>query len=638
MQQALEIIIGGLLQGGAFALVALGFALIFRVTGTINLAQGAFVVVGALLLYTFHQVLFWPLWIAFLASLLVTVIVGTLLAKFILEPALRKLPPSGMVILTAGMLTLFEGAILLCWGSQPYQLEPFSGSRPYEVFGLRFPTQSPWDAGATVLIVFALWYVLPRTTLGKALRACSENPAAAALMGINVRLMTIISYAVAAGIGGIAGMVIGPIVSLQFDGGGIFTTSGFIAVTIGGVASFFGAVVGGLGLGLIEQGAAGYISSLFSTTIALVLLLVMLILRPTGIIAGRIRRLEDVREIAHNQRMGSTKLNTTQGRVLAVIMLVLLAFAPLLLNAFGGGGLLSSLVIAGIFFIALLGLDVLMGYCGQVSLGHAAFMATGGYMAAICCVKFQLPPIVGVFAGLVVSLLCATVLSLVTVKLRGHYMALATLSFGLLIDTLTVGLSDWTGGPSGMTGIPNFSIFGYTFAGPVANYYLVWGVVLVSLIVLANAMRSDFGRTLRSIRTDQTAALALGIDVPRYKLYAFLIGAAFASIAGSLLAFDFQFLSPDMVSTQQSFLIVTMLVIGGEATLVGPVIGVVLLTLLPTAFQFLANYKTLASGILLVVAMLYFPSGLYGGFTSLVRRVSGGSKPKPKPLPVENAA
>jgi branched-chain amino acid transport system permease protein len=638
VQQALEIIIGGLLQGGAFALVALGFALIFRVTGTINLAQGAFVVVGALLLYTFHQVLFWPLWLAFLASLLVTVLVGTLLAKFILEPALRKLPPSGMVILTAGMLTLFEGAILLCWGSQPYQLEPFSGSRPYEVFGLRFPTQSPWDAGATVLIVFALWYVLQRTTLGKALRACSENPAAAALMGINVRRMTIISYAVAAGIGGIAGMVIGPIVSLQFDGGGIFTTSGFIAVTIGGVASFFGAVVGGLGLGLIEQGAAGYISSLFSTTIALLLLLVMLILRPTGIIAGRIRRREDVREVAHNQSLVSTRLNTVQARVLGVVMLVLLAFAPLLLNAFGGGGLLSSLVIAGIFYIALLGLDVLMGYCGQVSLGHAAFMATGGYMAAICCVKFNLPPIVGVFAGLVVSLLCATVLSLVTVKLRGHYMALATLSFGLLIDTLTVGLSDWTGGPSGMTGIPNFSIGGYTFAGPVANYYLVWGVVLVSLIVLANAMRSDFGRTLRSIRTDQTAALALGIDVPRYKLYAFLIGAAFASIAGSLLAFDFQFLSPDMVSTQQSFLIVTMLVIGGEATLVGPVIGVVILTLLPTAFQFLANYKTLASGVLLVVAMLYFPSGLYGGFTSLVRRVSGGGRPTPKPQPVERAA
>ena len=637
MQQALEIIIGGLLQGGAFALVALGFALIFRVTGTINLAQGAYVVVGALLLYTFHQALMWPLWIAFLASLVVTTLIGTLLAQFVLEPALRKLPTAGMVILTAGLLTFFEGAILLCWGSQPYQLEPFSGSRPYEVFGLRFPTQSPWDAGATVLIVIALWYVLQKTTVGKALRAVSENPAAAALMGINVKQMTIVSYSVAAGIGGIAGMVIGPIVSLQFDGGGIFTNAGFISVTIGGVASFFGAVVGGLGLGLIEQGAAGYISSLFSTTIALVLLLAMLILRPTGIIAGRIRRREDVRDVPHNQSSVSTKLSPVQGRVLAGIVLVLLAFAPLLLNAFGGGGLLSSLVIAGIFYIALLGLDVVLGYGGQVSLGHAAFMAMGGYGAAISTVKFGLPPIVGVLLGLALSLVFATVLSLVTVRLRGHYMALATLSFGLLVDTLTVGLSDWTGGPSGMTGIPNFSIGGYTFAGPVANYYLVWGVVIVGLIVLMNAMRSDFGRVLRSIKTDQTAALALGIDVPRYKLYAFLIGAAFASIAGSLLAFDFQFLSPDMVSTQQSFLIITMLVIGGEGTLVGAVIGVVLLTLLPTAFQFLANYKTLASGILLVTAMLYFPSGLYGGLTSLIRRFAGGRR-TPTPLPAERAA
>ena len=103
-----------------------------------------------------------------------------------------------------------------------------------------------------------------------------------------------------------------------------------------------------------------------------------------------------MRDVAHNQSSVSTKLSPMQGRVLGGIMLVLLAFAPLLLNAFGGGGLLSSLVIAGIFYIALLGLDVMMGYCGQVSLGHAAFMAMGGYTAAICCVKFGLPPIVGV--------------------------------------------------------------------------------------------------------------------------------------------------------------------------------------------------------------------------------------------------
>lgn len=630
MQQAIEIIIGGLLQGSAFALVALGFALVFRVTGAINLAQGAFVVLGALSLYTFRQTHNWPLPVAFLASLASTTLIGVLVARFIIEPGLRRLPLGGMVMLTGGLLTLFEGSILLGWGSQPYQLEPFTGTKPYEVLGIRFPTQAPWDAGACVLIVLVMWYVLQRTTLGKALRACSENPAAATVMGIDVPRMTIISYAVASGVGAISGMVIGPIVSLQFDGGGVFTLSGFISVTIGGIASFLGPLVGGLGLGLIEQGAAGYISSLFSTTIALVLLLAVLILRPQGIIAGRIRRREDVRDTHLNAIGVVTRMSPGQARVIGGLVLLFILFAPLLL---GSSGLLSSLVIAGIFFIALLGLDVLMGYCGQISLGHAAFMATGGYAAAIMTVKYHQPPLLGIFAGLALSLACATVVSLVTVKLRGHYMALATMAFGLLVDTLTVGLSDWTGGPSGMTGIPNFSIGNYTFAGSVANYYLVWGVVLAGLVLLWNAMRSDFGRTLRAIRTDQTAALALGINVPRYKLFAFLIGASFASIAGSLLAFDFQFLSPDMVSTTQSFLIVTMLVIGGEGTLVGPVIGVVLLTLLPTAFQFLATYKTLASGILLVTALLYLPQGLYGGLVGLLRKLPGGTRPRPTVAP-----
>ena len=299
--------------------------------------------------------------------------------------------------------------------------------------------------------------------------------------------------------------------------------------------------------------------------------------------------------------------------------LLAIVFAPFLVSA----QLLSSLVIAGIIYIALLGLDVLMGYCGLVSLGNAAFMATGGYTAAICCIDFHLAPLLGMLAGLVVSLVCASILSFVTVKLRGLYMALATLSFGLLIDSLALGMRDWTGGPSGLPGIPSFSIGSLVFASPTANYYLVWGIVVVSLVALANAMRSDFGRALRAIHTDQTAALSLGVDVPRYKLYAFLIGAAFASISGSLLAFDFHFISPTMVSTDQSFLLVTMLIIGGEATLVGPVIGVILLTLLPTLFQFLDTYKTMASGLLLVAALLYFPSGLYGGFTSLVRRLSG---------------
>jgi branched-chain amino acid transport system permease protein len=215
-------------------------------------------------------------------------------------------------------------------------------------------------------------------------------------------------------------------------------------------------------------------------------------------------------------------------------------------------------------------------------------------------------------------------------------MALATLAFGLLVDSLAVGLIDLTGGPSGLTHIPHFAIFGYTFTDGRANYYLVWGVAILIFALLANLLRSDFGRALRAIRTDQTAALALGIDVPRYKLYAFLISAACASIAGSLYAYYFQFLSPEMVSTPRSFELLTMLVIGGEGSLAGPLLGVLLLVLLPTAIQPLAQAKTLFAGAVLVAGLLFLPSGILGAIAQgLARRRS----PAPALLgPAEKAA
>jgi branched-chain amino acid transport system permease protein len=296
-------------------------------------------------------------------------------------------------------------------------------------------------------------------------------------------------------------------------------------------------------------------------------------------------------------------------------------------------GLTQSFVISGIFFIAVLGLDLLMGYGGQVSLGHAGFMAIGGYTAGILTTRYELAPILGLVGGLVLSLGTALVLSLVTARLRGLYLALATLGFGLLVDSLTVGLSDITGGPSGLVGIPSFSIGGYVFADSVANYYLVWGAALAALLLSLNLVRSGYGRALQAMRADQTAARALGIAVPRYKITVFLISAGFASIAGSLYAFDFHFLSPEMVNTSRSLEMVTMLVVGGQSTLVGPLFGATLITTLPTLVQPLAAVKTLAEGALLVLILLYAPGGIFGllaqGAGRLSSRVRGRSVREP---------
>jgi branched-chain amino acid transport system permease protein len=277
-------------------------------------------------------------------------------------------------------------------------------------------------------------------------------------------------------------------------------------------------------------------------------------------------------------------------------------------------------VISGILFIAVLGLDVLMGFTGQVSLGQAGFMAIGGYTAAYLVINNNLEPIIGILAGMGLSLACALILAAVTLRLRGLYMALATLAFGLLIDSCAIGFDDITGGPSGMVGIPDMSVFGYDFDTPMKMYYLVFGLVVVVLLAMGGAMRSGFGRALQAIRTDPLAAAALGVNVTGTKMAAFAISAVLASLSGSLYAFQFHFLSPEMVGTRRSLELVSMLVIGGEGTLIGPLLGAALLTILPTSIQALALYKTLASGALLAGCSLYLPQGLFGALVRVLPR------------------
>jgi branched-chain amino acid transport system permease protein len=220
------------------------------------------------------------------------------------------------------------------------------------------------------------------------------------------------------------------------------------------------------------------------------------------------------------------------------------------------------------------------------------------------------------------SVVAAMLLALVTGRLRGHLHALATLAFALMVDSLTVGLADVTGGPSGLAGIPAFSIGGYSFSTPFQMYYLVAGLIVVLVVVLHGGMRSGFGRALKSVRTDQTAAAALGVNVPRYKMAAFVISAALGSLSGSLYAFYFHFLSPEMVGTPRSFEMIAMLISGGEGTLIGPIFGVTLLTLLPTVFQPFANYKTLAEGLLLVCCFLWLQEGMFGTAAIWVGRLT----------------
>lgn len=616
MNQAIQILIGGVFQGCMYALLAVGFSLIFRVTGVISLAQGAFSVFGALLAHTIGTGFGLPILIAAPIAVIGTALFSIAIGWTTFVPGLSRLSHSNMLMLTAGLMTFLEGLILVIWGNQPFTLAAFSGERPLAIGTILLSSQGLWVIGATLFVVISLWWLLQRSTVGHALRACAENATAASLVGVSVERMSLFTFGLAASIAAIAGIVIAPAMSLQFDTATNFTITGFIAVAIGGVGSFPGAIAGGLLLGIVSQLATAYISSLFSSALSLSLLLLVLVWRPSGLLSvGAVRR-QDVRE-EPRARGEVVRLGGRTAWLLGSALLMVALSAPVFVPE---GSIFSSLVITGILFIAVIGLDLLMGYTGQVSLGQAGFMAIGGYTGGYLTTQHGIPPVLALLAGMVLSLACSLVLALVTVRLRGLYLALATLAFGLLVDACAIGLDEFTGGPSGLVGIPSFSIGPVAFDTPLSMYYLVLGIMTALVILFAGALQCGFGRALQAIRTDQLAAAALGINVVRYKLIVFAISAALASLSGSLYAFYFHFLSPEMVSTKVSLEMVTMLVIGGEGTLIGPLFGTALLTLLPTVFQPLAQFKLLTMGGLMMFFFLCLPNGIYGSLVAWMTR------------------
>lgn len=628
MSEFFQILSGGVLVGASYALVALGIYLVFRVTGVVNLAQGAFCVMGALAAYAVSKQLGWSAGLSAVLAVALTALVGAALGAVSFVPGLARLSNANMLMLTAGLLTMIEGALLAGWGSQPYVLDPFVTGAPVMLGTIAVPRQGFWVLGGALLVTACLWFFLTRTAAGRAFRACAENGVAARLVGVDVRRTTLVSFGLAAALGALAGVVVAPTTSLQFDTGRLFTISGFIAVVIGGLGSFSGAIVGALLLGIVQQLATAYVSSLFSNAIALALLLAVLVLKPSGLLAGGPARREDVRDAA---RVASHIVRLRPGPAwtsAAVALAIALALPFLGLS----GSVLSGLVIAGILFIALIGLDVAMGYAGQVNLGQAGFMAVGGYTAGYITTQYDVEPLVAVAAALILAVAASLVLALVTMRLRGLYLALATLAFGLLVDSCAIGLIDVTGGPSGLVGIPSFAVGPYAFDTPEAMYYLVLGVNVALLLLLRGAIRSGFGRALLAIRTDQMAAAALGVRVVRTKVVALVISAALGALSGSLYAFFFHFLSPDMVGTARSLELVAMLVIGGEGTLIGAALGSILLTLLPTVVQPLATYKTFVSGALLVLCFLYLPQGVFGLLAQALDRLPHGGRPVPLPV------
>lgn len=269
------------------------------------------------------------------------------------------------------------------------------------------------------------------------------------------------------------------------------------------------------------------------------------------------------------------------------------------------------MVFAGIFSMATLGLSMLMGYAGQVSMAQAAFFGIGAYTSGILTSRFGLHPLAALPFGMALSALVAWLVGIPSLRLKGHYLAMATLGFGMIVHIILSEEIAWTGGPSGLTGIPGLKIAGYRFKSDLSWYYLVWGAAFLMLLFCLNVIHSRVGRGLRAIHEDERAADAMGVPTARYKVQVFVLSAVFAAIAGSFYTHYVTFLNPGSFNLMWSIRFILMVMVGGMQNLWGALLGTVVMTFVGNEWlQIFSEFEILVYGSILLVVALFLPRGL----------------------------
>jgi branched-chain amino acid transport system permease protein len=305
--------------------------------------------------------------------------------------------------------------------------------------------------------------------------------------------------------------------------------------------------------------------------------------------------------------------------LLVAVLTAVLALLPFL---FPSNYYFRVAALVNIFALAAIGLNLLMGYAGQVSLGHAGFMGIGAYAVAIGTTHFKLHGIVAMLAGAVVAGLVAFVVGRPILRLKGHYLAVATLGFGILVSMVLTNEAGWTGGPDGM-GVPRMEVLGVRLRGPDTWYMITAGALIIGVILALNLISSPTGRAMRAIHDSETASRVVGVDVAACKLSIFVVSAVYTSIAGSMMAFLNGHITPDgSAGFLRSVELVTMVVLGGMGSVLGAIVGAAMLVILPQALTVFHDYEHLVLGLIIMVSMIFLPRGVVPSLALLFRRRS----------------
>jgi branched-chain amino acid transport system permease protein len=622
-------LLNGISYGMILFIIASGLSIIFGVMGILNLAHGALYVIGAYIGLTLAKQ-GTDFFLVALAAGVAVGLLGLVLERAFLGRLYKQL--NEQVLLTLGLIYIFWNVILWVWG--PYTKVGVApsilqgtlnmGDFSYPVYRLAIIL-----IGAAIFV--GLWFFQEKTRTGAIIRAGMDDKQMTVGLGINYGLFSSFIFFLGAFLGGLAGFLGTPIIGiapwLSFD----ILLFALIVIVVGGVGYVQGALAGALLIGIIDSVGKAYFPD-FALFIVYLAMIIILLTRPTGLLGRAQLAAGESAVKAGLPELHVPGVPTMRGRLAIYGIYALIGVIILLLPPFVSADLRNMITKVLIFGIFALSLNLLFGYAGLFSLGHAAFFGVGAYTTAILMVKYGIGSFwLLIIAGILIATICAAFFGIIALRVSGVYFLLVTLAIGQLLYSVALKWTPMTGGINGLVGItyPDIGIPGFTMTA-TSFYYLVFILFAICFFVLYRVVRSPFGRALQGIRGDERRMQCLGYNTWLYKYIAFVVGGLFAGIAGVLFSYQSGIVGPGSLGVLTSTIVMLMVIIGSDRVFWGPVLGAAVVVLLEHYSSiYIAERWPMILGGVFVLSVMFLRGGISIHLTRLWKKVQYRSQIQP---------
>ena len=599
-------LLNGLVYGVLLFLIAAGLSLIFGLMNVVSLAHGSFFMLGAYFGLSIFKITgsFW--WALVLAPIPV-IALGVLMELLFLRPLYRR-GHLDQVLLTFGFTFVFLDLVQTLWGRTVLRLPAPPSLQGTVQIGLGvFSAYRLCLIGFGFAIALLLWLFLERSRIGAMVRAGVDNAVMAAGLGANIPVLFTGIFGFGVALAALGGIAAAPVLGLYPGMDSEILIPAFIVIVIGGMGSLRGAFVGSLLIGVADTFGKAYFQSIALFLIYLAMTAVLLI-RPQGLFGIKYSDVAIAPAVATTSRP-----STLQTRAAEFLVLLALLVLPFLMTDYPRA-LVSEIYIFAIFAMSL---DLLLGFTGLMSLGHAAFFGLGAYAVAVLGVQFGINAWLGVVAGVAIAGCGAALIGFFCVRTAGIPFLMLTLAFSQLVFSVALKWRDVTGGSDGIAIAEKPSFFGFDLSNSLVMYFMALSFFALAYWGLRRLLNAPLGHAFVGIRENEQRMAAIGYPTRAYKLVSFTIAGAIAGLAGGLYAIFNGFISADAVYWTASGDILIMTMLGGAGTLIGPAVGAALVLLMKNVVSSYSEHWLAIIGVTFICCVMFFPGGLWGALRTL---------------------